>query len=95
MRDERTRDKKLYISGNIANQFYLKIKQWCPNFTFYNLARKDVKCFWFSEDQINNLCALTCTSCVIDYLSNNRSIEEKKYCSNLFRRMRIIQNHMG
>lgn len=54
-----------------ANQVYFKTKLCCHNFTVYDLSSKDATCYWFSEDQINELKASTFTSCIIDYITEN------------------------
>ncbi|CAH1111751.1 unnamed protein product [Psylliodes chrysocephalus] len=54
-----------------AGKIYFKTKLFCHNFTLYNLATRDVTCYWFSEDQNNQLQASTFTSCIIDFLEKN------------------------
>ncbi|CAH1112262.1 unnamed protein product [Psylliodes chrysocephalus] len=54
-----------------ARKIYFKTKLCCHNFTLYNLATRDVTCYWFSEDQNNQLQASTFTSCIIDLLEKN------------------------
>lgn len=60
-----------------AGKIYFKTKLCCHNFTIFNLATRDVTCYWFSEDQNNQLVSSTFTSCIIDYLeSKNLSINK-------------------
>ncbi|CAG9833675.1 unnamed protein product [Diabrotica balteata] len=61
-----------------TNAFYYKTKLACHNLTVYNLATKHASCYWFSEDQNNQLVALTFTSCLLDFLSRYCVTENKK-----------------
>lgn len=54
-----------------AGKIYFKTKLCCHNFTLYNLGSRDVTCYWFSEDQNNQLAASTFTSIIIHYLEKN------------------------
>ncbi|KAK5643905.1 hypothetical protein RI129_007750 [Pyrocoelia pectoralis] len=54
-----------------ANKIYFKTKLCCHNFTVYDLRSRDVMCYWFSENENNQLKASTFTSCIIDYLQEN------------------------
>ncbi|KAL4702875.1 hypothetical protein ACJJTC_005786 [Scirpophaga incertulas] len=61
-----------------ANAFYYKTKLACHNSTIYDVAKKQSTCYWFSEDQNNQLLASTFVSCLIDYLEKKCLPEEKK-----------------
>ena len=50
-----------------ASAAYYKLKIACHNYTVYNLATRDAKCYWF--DEINStLDASTYASCLVDYI---------------------------
>ncbi|CAG9765834.1 unnamed protein product [Ceutorhynchus assimilis] len=60
-----------------AGKLYFKTKLCCHNFTIYDLATRDVTCYWFSEDQNSDLCASTFTTCIIDHLESKCITESK------------------
>lgn len=51
-----------------AGAFYYKTKLCVHNFTVYNMTTHDATCYWFTEDQSNELKASTFVSCLLDYL---------------------------
>ncbi|CAG9788155.1 unnamed protein product [Diatraea saccharalis] len=61
-----------------ANAFYYKTKLACHNFTIYDIVKKQSTCYWFSEDQNNQLVASTFVSCLIYYLKKKCITAEKK-----------------
>ncbi|CAG9773208.1 unnamed protein product [Ceutorhynchus assimilis] len=60
-----------------AGKLYFKTNLCCHNFTIYDLATRDVACYWFSEDQNSDLCASTFTTCIIDHLESKCITESK------------------
>ncbi|CAG9831812.1 unnamed protein product [Diabrotica balteata] len=54
-----------------ANKMYFKTKLSCYNFTVYNLKTHDVMCYWFSENENNQLKASTFVSYIIHCLEEN------------------------
>lgn len=53
-----------------ASALYYKTKLTCHNFTIFNNANHDTKCYWFDESQAD-LSANTFATCLIDYLQEN------------------------
>lgn len=51
-----------------AGAFYYKTKLCVHNFTVYDLKTHNATCYWFSEDQNNELKASTFVTCLLDYL---------------------------
>lgn len=51
-----------------ANAIFYKTKLCCHNFTMYDLATRDVTCFWFDETAAD-MTASTFTSCILEYLN--------------------------
>ncbi|CAG9833162.1 unnamed protein product [Diabrotica balteata] len=60
-----------------ANKMYFKTKSSCPNFTVYNSKTRDVMCYWFSENENNQLKASTFVSCIIHYLEEDCVTDSK------------------
>ncbi|CAG9838200.1 unnamed protein product [Diabrotica balteata] len=68
-----------------ANAFYYKTKL-CFHIRVYNVATKHATCYWFSEDQ-NNQLQSTLTSCLIDCLTKYYLTDDKKTDYHIFRQM--------